>query len=48
MAHDSNKHSRGHSLRYGWHPSGFPTCACSKDFTVDHATNCPTGRLSYY
>ena len=31
-------------LHYGWHPSGLPsTCVCSKDFTVDHAMNCPTG-----
>ena len=32
------------SLRYGWHPSGLPPiCACSKDFTVEHAMNYPTG-----
>ena len=31
-------------LRYGWHPSGLPPiCACSKDFTMEHAMNCPTG-----
>ena len=31
-------------LRYGWHPSGLlPICACLKDFTVEHAMNCPTG-----
>ena len=31
-------------LRYGWHPSGLPPiCACSKDFIVEHAMNCPTG-----
>ena len=31
-------------LRYGWHPSGLPPiCAFSKDFTVEHAMNCPTG-----
>ena len=31
-------------LRYGWHPSGLPSlCACSKNFTVEHAMNCPTG-----
>ena len=31
-------------LRYGWHLSGLPPiCACSKDFTVEHAMNCPTG-----
>ena len=33
-------------LRYGWHPSGLPsTCACSKNFTVEHAMNCPTGGI---
>ena len=31
-------------LRYEWHPSGLPPiCAGSKDFTVEHAMNCPTG-----
>ena len=31
-------------LQYGWHPSGLPPiCACLKDFTVEHAMNCPTG-----
>ena len=31
-------------LCYGWHTSGLlSTSVCSKDFTVDHAMNCPTG-----
>ena len=30
-------------LCYGWHPSGLPSlCACSKNFTVEHAMNCST------
>ena len=32
------------SLRYGWLPERMPSkCACSEDFTVDHALNCHRG-----
>ena len=31
-------------LRYGWRPAQLPTtCACGKDFSVDHAMSCPHG-----
>ncbi len=32
------------SLRYSWQPSGVPSsCACGKQFSVDHALSCPKG-----
>ena len=31
-------------ILFGWHPSGIPSvCACSKNFTVEHDMDCPTG-----
>ena len=31
-------------LRYGWRPPLLPShCACSKQFTVEHALSCPQG-----
>ena len=34
------------SLRYGWKPKGLPMhCVCGKDFSVEHATSCPSGAL---
>ena len=31
-------------LRYGWKPSHLPShCSCGKQFTVEHALNCPRG-----
>ena len=33
-------------LRYGWRPAGLPTtCVCGKNFSVEHALNCPCGGL---
>ena len=32
------------ALRYNWHPSRVPTtCACGKNFSIDHALSCPKG-----
>ena len=34
-------------LRYGWHPSNLPTtCVCDKNFSMEHALNCPCGGLT--
>ena len=31
-------------LRYGWHPAHLPShCICGRQFTVEHALNCPRG-----
>ena len=34
------------ALHYNWQPSQTPTtCACGRNFSVDHALSCPKGRF---
>ena len=37
-----------HCLHYGWCPPGLPTtCVCGKNFSMEHALNCPCGGLPF-